>query len=95
MNFYAMTWQVELSGEVQRQIGRTDAGTRTRFKRFMAERLATGEDPRRLGHALQDTLSGLWRSRIGDYRLICRIEDTRCVVLALSIGHRRDLYRDL
>jgi mRNA interferase RelE/StbE len=48
-----------------------------------------------LGHALQDTLSGLWRSRIGDYRLICRIEDTRCVVLALSIGHRRDLYRDL
>ncbi|WP_374236137.1 MULTISPECIES: type II toxin-antitoxin system RelE/ParE family toxin [unclassified Thiocapsa] len=31
---------------------------------------------------------------LGDYRLICRIEDTRCVVLALSIGHRRDLYRD-
>lgn len=89
-----MTWRVELSGEVRRQIRRLDTGARWRIERFMVERLATGEDPRRLGHALHGNRAGLWRYRIGDYRLICRIEDDRCVVLALAVGHRREVYRD-
>jgi mRNA interferase RelE/StbE len=59
----------------------------------MAERLATEADPRRLGHSLSGPLIGLWRYRVGDYRLICRIEDGRCLVLVLTIGHRREVYR--
>ncbi|MTW21394.1 type II toxin-antitoxin system RelE family toxin [Allochromatium palmeri] len=89
-----MTWRVELSGEIQRQIRRLDRGTRTRIERFMVDRLATDEDPRRLGQVLQGNLTGLWRYRIGDYRLICRIVDDRCVILALTVGHRREVYRE-
>jgi mRNA interferase RelE/StbE len=39
-------------------------------------------------------LAGLWRYRVGDYRLICRLEDNKLVVLVLKIGHRRDVYED-
>jgi mRNA interferase RelE/StbE len=89
-----MTWRVELSERAVRQLRRLDREPRTRIERFMAERLATTEDPRRLGGPLQGTMAGLWRYRIGDFRLLCRIEDAHCVVLALSVGHRREVYRD-
>jgi mRNA interferase RelE/StbE len=36
----------------------------------------------------------LWRYRIEDYRLICRLEDDRVIVLVLEIGHRSDVYED-
>ncbi|EGF75734.1 toxin-antitoxin system, toxin component, RelE family, partial [Cutibacterium acnes HL099PA1] len=45
------------------------------------------------GKPLTGDLSGLWRYRIGDYRLICTLNDNRLTILALSIGHRRDIYR--
>ena len=89
-----MSWRVELSEQVRRQLQRLDREPRRRIERFMVERLTTEEDPRRLGAPLQGTMAGLWRYRIGDYRLLCRIEDGRCVVLALAVGHRREVYRD-
>jgi mRNA interferase RelE/StbE len=39
-------------------------------------------------------LAGLWRYRVGDYRLICRLEENRLVVLVLQVGHRREVYED-
>jgi mRNA interferase RelE/StbE len=51
------------------------------------------EDPRRFGHALTGDRKGLWRYRVGDYRIIAGIEDDRFVVLVVTIGHRREVYR--
>lgn len=51
------------------------------------------EDPRALGEALHGDKSGLWRYRVGDYRLVCSLEDTRLVIVVLTIGHRREVYR--
>jgi mRNA interferase RelE/StbE len=51
------------------------------------------DDPRRYGRALGGAAHGLWRYRIGAYRLICKIEDDRLIVLILAAGHRRDVYR--
>ncbi len=78
-----MTWTVEVSRDAARQLRRLDRTAQTRIRRFMGERLATDEDPRRIEAALQGSLAGLWRYRIGDYRLICRIEDAG--VLALTM----------
>jgi mRNA interferase RelE/StbE len=50
-------------------------------------------DPRSIGEALHGDKSGLWRYRVGDYRLICQIEDARLVIVVLNIGHRREVYR--
>ncbi|MFR5829321.1 MAG: type II toxin-antitoxin system RelE family toxin [Adlercreutzia equolifaciens] len=37
--------------------------------------------------------SGIWRYRVGDYRILCDIKDDELVVLALEVGHRREVYR--
>lgn len=59
----------------------------------MRERIASSEDPRRLGHALTGDRKGLRRYRVGDYRIVAAIEDDRFVVLVVSVGHRREVYR--
>lgn len=64
-----------------------------RIVRFLRERIATSEDPRRLGRALQGQSVPLWRYRVGPFRLICSIEDDRLTVLVVRLGHRRDVYR--
>ncbi|MBF0260191.1 MAG: type II toxin-antitoxin system RelE/ParE family toxin [Desulfamplus sp.] len=51
------------------------------------------EDPRRFGEALRFDLSGLWKYRVGDYRLICDIQDNTVTVLVLRVGHRREIYK--
>jgi len=58
----------------------------------LAQRVALAANPRDFGEALTSTFAGLWRYRIGDYRVICRLEDARLVVLVVRIGHRRDVY---
>ena len=60
---------------------------------FLKSRIAGQEDPRRLGRALTGPRMGLWRYRVGDYRLVCRIEDRAVVVLVLTIAHRAKVYR--
>lgn len=85
-----MPWIIEIAEGAARQLGRLDRTNQQRIRAFLAERLR--EDPRRTGKALQGRHAGLWRYRIGDYRLICRIEDGRCLVLVLTVGHRREVY---
>ncbi len=88
-----MAWEIELTQRAQRDLERLDRGVQRRIGVFIRERLMSEDNPRRFGKALQGTLAGLWRYRVGDYRLICRIIDNRCVVLALSIDHRSKVYR--
>jgi mRNA interferase RelE/StbE len=59
---------------------------------FLDEGGASTGDPLTLGKPLQGDLKGLWRYRVADYRLICSIQDQRLLVLALRVGHRRDVY---
>jgi mRNA interferase RelE/StbE len=60
----------------------------------MLELLPRLDDPRSLGVALKgEELGDLWRYRVGDYRILCRIEDERVTVLVLRFGHRRDVYK--
>ncbi len=51
------------------------------------------DDPRSRGKALTGNLRGLWRYRVGDYRVICDILDDELVVLAIEIAHRSEVYR--
>ncbi|MFN7025286.1 MAG: type II toxin-antitoxin system RelE family toxin [Pseudorhizobium sp.] len=61
---------------------------------YLEDRLATHENPRELGTALKGDALGLyWRYRVGDYRIICDIQDQRLVVLVIDVGHRREVCR--
>jgi mRNA interferase RelE/StbE len=89
-----MAYDVELSAEVVRELGKLDAQQTKRILKFLHERVAKLDDPRSIGEALHGSRLGeFWKYRVGDYRLICKIEDDRLVVLVLRVGHRKEIYR--
>lgn len=51
------------------------------------------EDPRSRGKALTGNLAGVWRYRVGDYRILCDINDGRLVILVVDVAHRREVYK--
>ena len=89
-----MAYSVELTAEVDRDLDKLDAQHSKRILKFLHERVAKVDDPRSIGEALHGSRLGeFWKYRVGDYRLICKIEDDRLVVLILRIGDRKEIYR--
>ena len=88
-----MAWAVEISATAARQIAKLDRQVQSRIVRFLRERIATSEDPRRLGKPLRGDRPGLWRFRVGDYRLLCDIQQQPITVLALYVARRKEAYR--
>lgn len=88
-----MTWKIEWDERARKELRKLDPHTQQKILHYTRKRLATAQDPRRFGKALQHELYRLWRYRVGDYRLICQIEDDRLIVLVLAVGHRREIYR--
>ena len=87
-----MTYSVETTSRFDREFKKLDRYTQRIIKSWIEKNLAGCSDPRVHGKGLTSDRSGQWRYRIGDYRLICSIEDDRLVILALTVGHRRDVY---
>ena len=87
-----MIWRVEFDERARRELRKLDPASQRALLRYLRERIAGGEDPRRFGKALSCELSGLWRYRVGDYRMVCRIEDELLIVLVLRVAHRREVY---
>ncbi len=85
-------WHVEFDVRAAKELRKLAPQTRRLILDYFKTRIATEEDPRRFGKALSANLTGLWRYRIGDYRVICSINDGQLLVLALRIGHRREIY---
>ena len=89
-----MPWKVELSLQADRELSKLDPKHVRRILKFLSERVAKLDNPRSIGAALHGSRFGeFWKYRVGDYRLICKIEDDRLFVLVLRIGHRREIYR--
>lgn len=89
-----MAWTIEYDASARKDLSRLDKQIARRIVTFLHDRVAPLEDPRSIGQPLQGSeFSGLWRYRVGDYRLICEIQESRIVVLVLHVGHRREIYR--
>ncbi len=84
-----MTYRVETTERFDREFKKLDRYTQRMLKAWIDRRLSGCDDPRRYGKGLSANRSGQWRYRIGDYRLICQINDHTLVILALTVGHRR------
>jgi mRNA interferase RelE/StbE len=89
-----VTWIVEFDDVARKELRKLDRQAQQEILRYLRERIATDEDPRRFGKALSRELAGLWRYRIQNYRIICNIEDQKLTVLVLRVGHRKDVYED-
>ncbi|MBU2537875.1 MAG: type II toxin-antitoxin system RelE/ParE family toxin [Proteobacteria bacterium] len=87
-----MAWKVEFDALAERDLDRLDPQHARKILKFLAQRIAKDEDPRRFGTPLRSNLAGLWKYRIEDYRLICEIQDEKILVLVLHVGHRSKVY---
>ena len=88
----ALAWKVQFEATARKELSRLDHAVQRDILRFLRERIATGEDPKRFGDPLRKNLSGLWKYRLGAYRLICEIHNERVLVLVVRVGHRREVY---
>ena len=89
-----MTYGVETTARFNKEFKKLDKYTQRLIKAWIEKNLVGTEDPRRHGKGLTANRSGQWRYRIGDYCLICNIDDGRLVILALSVGLRREVYNN-
>ena len=89
-----MAWLIEFDDAAKKDLSKLDKQIARRITGFLRERLAPLDDPRSLGHALKGAALGeLWRYRVGDYRIICDIQDGALRILVITIGNRREIYR--
>ena len=87
-----MAWQIEVTETAKKQLAKLDQQEQKNILQYLKEKIGTDEDPRRYGAALRRELTGRWKYRVGNYRIICDIQDTRVLVLVLMIGHRSKVY---
>ncbi len=84
-------WRIEITRTAEKQISKLARPAQKAIQRFLRERLLAAENPRQWGKPLYGGKQSLWRYRVGDYRLICDIQDEKVVVLVLEAGHRKDV----
>ena len=87
-----MNWVVEFDEAAQKQLSKLDKQLQRNIIKYLKERIATKDDPRRFGKPLAYDKYGLWRYRVGNARIVCSIEDNQLLVLVVQVGHRSTVY---
>lgn len=88
-----MAWLIEFLPAAEKELAKLGRAEAKRIIQTLRSRIAPLDDPRTLGSPLGGELGGLWRWRIGDYRVVARIEDKRITILIVRVAHRREVYR--
>jgi mRNA interferase RelE/StbE len=89
-----LAWTISYTETALKQLKKLDRPVARRLVDFMDERVVGMADPRSVGKALTGPLLGsYWRYRVGDYRIICDLQDGTLTVLVLEVAHRKDVYR--
>lgn len=87
-----MAWKINWEDSARRSLLKLDKRIQREIIAYLDERIASGNDPRAFGKALVGNLTGLWRYRVRDHRIICRIENEKLTILVLQVAHRRSVY---
>ena len=88
-----MAWRVEFLPAADKVFGKLDRQQQRRIRQFIEKRIEPAEDSRQLGEGYTGPLKGYWKYRIGDYRLVCDIQEQTKTVLVVAIGDRKEVYR--
>jgi len=87
-----LRWKVQISDQAIKELKKLDRVNRELIFTYIEQRIEGCENPRLFGEPLKENLSGYWRYRIGQYRLICEIEDAVVTVYVVAVGHRKQVY---
>ena len=89
-----MIFHVEFTESARKELKKLDKYTQKLILLWLDKNLEGTDNPRGHGKALSENRVGQWRYRVGDYRIIAKIEDNRLIILVIAIGHRREIYKD-
>ena len=87
-----MRWVYSFEERALKELKKLGVQAQREILAYLDEGIATEDDPGRFGKALRGDLAGLWRYRVGDYRLICSLRAGQMLALVLKVGHRRGVY---
>jgi len=87
-----LTWTINFTAKALKELKKIDRVTQRRIRDYLKDRISTAKDARQYGKALQGSKKELWRYRVGNYRILTKIEDSQLIVLVISVGHRSTVY---
>jgi len=90
-----LAWVVEFDPDAVKDLKKLDKQVQVRILEFLRERLTRLENPREMGEPLTTgtKLGNYWKYRLGDWRIICDLQDSKIIVRVLRVGDRREVYR--
>jgi mRNA interferase RelE/StbE len=88
-----MIYQVEFSHLALKQLKKMDKHTASMIISYIKKKLMNTENPRQYGKALKGNLNDKWRYRVGNYRILAKIQDDKVFIAIIEIGHRKDIYK--
>jgi len=88
-----MTFHVETTRRLDKQLKKLDKFAANTILKWLDKNIEGSNNPRLMGKPLVGNHSGKWRYRIGSYRVITKVDDEKLIILALEVGHRKDIYR--
>ena len=86
-------WAIEFVPDALKELKKLDRTAAARIIKTLEDRIAALDDPRSLGAPLKGEHEGYWRWRVGDFRIVARIEDERITIIVVRVAHRREVYR--
>lgn len=87
-----MGYKVELSERAQKQLDKLDETIARMILKWLKKNIDDSDDPRIHGKALKGELASYWRYRVGDYRILCTIDDGKLIVQVITVDNRRNVY---
>jgi mRNA interferase RelE/StbE len=87
-----LPWTIDFAETARAELRKLDKPAARKIVDYLEQRVATLDDPRRIGKALKGPLGSFWRYRVGDYRVICDIRDRALLILVVKVGNRRAVY---
>jgi mRNA interferase RelE/StbE len=88
----ARIYKLRYSKNIPKQLKKIDQKAAELIQKWLYKHINNCENPRNFGKALSHNLKDFWRYRIGNYRVIAKIEDEELIVLCIKVGHRRNVY---
>lgn len=88
-----LAWTIEWDKRAVKELKKLKPQAKRDIIDYLNMHVSGAKNPKKVGKPLKGEMAGLWRYRIGNYRVICHFEDKRCVVLVLRVAHRQSAYQ--
>lgn len=90
-----LIWQIEWTENAKMKLAKLDKPIQKKIRYYLKYKIATDTNPRKFGKPLSGNKLGLWRYRFSEYRVICQIKDQSLIILVITIGHRKNIYKEV